>query len=257
MPLVLKEIRKGVAILTLNRPEKANSMNRAMALELQQLLNECADDKSVRAIYITGSGKTFCAGQDLSEATSDPEALERILPEQLNPIVRAIRKIEKPVVAAVNGTAAGAGANIALCCDIVVACSSANFIQAFTKIGLIPDTGGTHVLPRLVGWQRACGLMFLADNVGAVDAERMGMLYKVFDDASFAEASLNIAFMLAQMPTRALALTKAALNQSAENSFEQQLITEHQLQVNACNTKDFIEGVHAFIQKRKPEFTGE
>jgi 2-(1,2-epoxy-1,2-dihydrophenyl)acetyl-CoA isomerase len=258
MSLVLKETRQGVAMVTLNRPEKVNSINREMALLLQQALKECADDKSIRAIYITGSGKGFCAGQDLSEAISASAGdMEKILPEQLNPIVTAIRNIEKPVIAAVNGVAAGAGANVALCCDIVVACSTATFIQAFTKLGLIPDTGGTYILPRLIGWQKATSLMMLAETVSAHDAERMGMIYKVFDDAMFADESLKIAYALAQMPTRALALTKQALQRSPNNTFEGQLTSEQQLQAAACNTKDFSEGVKAFVEKRKPAFSGE
>jgi 2-(1,2-epoxy-1,2-dihydrophenyl)acetyl-CoA isomerase len=258
MSLVLKETRQGVAMVTLNRPEKVNSINREMALLLQQALKECADDKSIRAIYITGSGKGFCAGQDLSEAISASAGdMEKILPEQLNPIVTAIRNIEKPVIAAVNGVAAGAGANVALCCDIVVASSTATFIQAFTKLGLIPDTGGTYILPRLIGWQKATSLMMLAETVSAHDAERMGMIYKVFDDAMFADESLKIAYALAQMPTRALALTKQALQRSPNNTFEGQLTSEQQLQAAACNTKDFSEGVKAFVEKRKPAFSGE
>lgn len=258
MPPVLLEIRQGVAYITLSREEKLNSFTREMSLLLQNILDECSRDKSVRALYITGKGKAFSAGQDLAEA-SDPEGpgLEKILSEQFNPIVSRIREIPKPVVAAVNGVAAGAGANIALCCDIVVASSSASFIQAFSKIGLIPDSGGTFMLPRLVGWQKASALMMLGERVMAVDAERMGMLYKVFPDESFQQESEKIAMALAQMPTLALALTKEALSRSVNNNFLEQLQCEEDLQKIAGGTKDYAEGVNAFIQKRKPEFKGE
>lgn len=255
MPVVLKEIKQGVAFVTLNREEKVNSLNREMALLLQQILKECGDDDSVRAVYITGAGKSFCAGQDLSEASVS--TMERILPEQLNPLVLAIRSLGKPVVAAVKGVAAGAGANLALCCDIVVASASASFIQAFSKIGLIPDTGGTYVLPRMIGWQKAAAIMMLADKIGGEEAERMGMVYKVFPDETFTAESEKIAFTLAQMPTKALALTKEALNRSVLNTFEEQLKCEENLQRIAGRSEDFVEGIMAFIAKRKPEFKGK
>lgn len=256
MPVVLKEIKEGVAFVILNREEKINALNREMCLLLQEILKECNEDASVRAVYLTGSGKSFCAGQDLTEA-SDLSAMEKILPEQLNPIVSLIRTLNKPVVAAVKGVAAGAGANLALCCDIVIASSSASFIQAFSKIGLIPDTGGTYVLPRLVGLQKAMGLMMLAEKVSGEEAEKIGMIYKVFADDTFEEESQRIAFTLAQMPTRALALTKEALNASVLNNFDEQLKAEEELQKKAGRTKDFIEGVTSFILKRKPQFKGE
>lgn len=256
MPVVLKEIKQGVAFVTLNREEKVNSLNREMALLLQELLKECAEESEVRAVYLTGSGKNFCAGQDLSEAASI-ELMEKILPEQLNPVVSAIRKLKKPVVAAVNGIAAGAGANLALCCDIVVASSSSSFIQAFSKIGLVPDTGGTYILPRLIGVQKAAALMMLAEKVSGDEAERIGMIYKVFPDETFRSESEKIAFALAQMPTKALSLTKEALELSVTNSFDEQLSVEEALQKRAGRTKDFAEGLRAFIEKRKPVFKGE
>lgn len=255
MPVVLKEIKQGVAFITLNREEKVNAFNREMALLLQQILKECDDDETVRAVYLTGAGKSFCAGQDLSEV-SDIKAMEKILPEQLNPIVSAIRNLKKPVVAAVKGIAAGAGANLALCCDIVAASSSAIFIQAFSRIGLIPDTGGTYILPRMIGWQKATAIMMLADKISGEEAERMGMIYKAFPDETFAEESAKIALTLARMPTKALALTKEALNRSVVNSFEEQLKCEEELQNIAGRTSDFAEGLKAFIEKRKPVFGG-
>src|SRR6185436_1350901 len=214
MSSILFELKDSIAFITLNRPDKLNTFNRDMALQLQERLDQCKD-KEVRSVYITGAGKAFSAGQDLSEVT-DPAGpgMQRILGEHYNPVVTRIRKLEKPVVAAVNGVAAGAGANIALCCDIVVASESASFLQAFSKIGLIPDSGGTHTLPRLIGWQKASALMMLGDKVPAADAERLGMIYKVLSDEGFAESSFQIARTLAQMPTRGLAFTKQALQSS-------------------------------------------
>jgi 2-(1,2-epoxy-1,2-dihydrophenyl)acetyl-CoA isomerase len=258
MAPVLVEIQDAVAVITLNRPDKFNAFNRPMALLLQQILDDCAANPAVRCIYITGSGKAFCAGQDLAELVGDnPPGFEQILSEHYNPIVQRLRAIPKPIVCAVNGVAAGAGANIALCGDVVVAAESAAFIQAFSKIGLIPDSGGTYTLPRLIGWQKASALMMLGDKVGAAEAERLGMLYKVLPDESFAEASLQLAITLSQMPTQGLALTKQALNASLHHNFEQQLQTEDKLQYQAAHTYDYNEGVAAFLEKRKPVFKGE
>lgn len=258
MAPVLVEIQDAVAVITLNRPDKFNSFNRPMALLLQQILDDCAANPAVRCIYITGSGKAFCAGQDLAELVGEnPPGFEQILSEHYNPIVQRLRAIPKPVVCAVNGVAAGAGANIALCGDVVVAAESAAFIQAFSKIGLIPDSGGTYTLPRLIGWQKASALMMLGDKVGAAEAERVGMIYKVLPDESFAEASLQMAITLSQMPTQGLALTKQALNASLHQNFEQQLQTEDKLQYQAAHTYDYNEGVAAFLEKRKPVFKGE
>ena len=257
MGSILFEINNSIAFITLNRPEKLNSFNREMALLLQQKLDECKGNE-VRCVYITGAGKAFSAGQDLAEVT-DPKGpgMQRILNEHYNPIVTRIRKLEKPVVAAVNGAAAGAGANIALCCDIVVAADSAYFIQAFSKIGLIPDSGGTHTLPRLIGWQKASALMMLGEKVSAADAEKMGMIYKTFPDETFAENSKNIAINLAQMPTKGLAYTKQVLSRSFTTSFEEQLHDEDVFQQKAAQTSDYKEGVNAFLEKRKPLFKGE
>jgi len=257
MDSVLLNINEATAVITLNRPEKFNAFNRSMALLLQKLLDDCAADNNIRAIYFTGNGKAFCAGQDLSELTGeDAPGIDKILEEHYNPIVTRIRNLEKPVVCAVNGVAAGAGANIALCCDIVVATQSASFIQAFSKIGLIPDSGGTFTLPRLIGWQKASALMLLGDKVSATDAEKYGMLYKVFTDEVFAAESMKIAATLAAMPTRALAYTKQALNASFNNTFEAQLQTEDKLQFAAAGTADYAEGVRAFMEKRNPHFKG-
>ena len=258
MSSILFEIKDGVGCISLNRPEKYNAFNREMALLMQNTLDDCKNDPMIRAVYLTGSGKAFCAGQDLAEVV-DPEGpgMKRILSEHYNPIVSRIRKLEKPVVAAVNGVAAGAGANIALCCDVVVAAKSASFIQAFSKIGLIPDSGGTHSLPRLIGWQKASALMMLGDKVSAEEAERIGMLYKIFPDESFAEEAMKLAVQLAQMPTRALAYTKQALRLSFNNSFEEQLHDEDILQQRAAQTQDYKEGVQAFLEKRNPAFKGE
>jgi 2-(1,2-epoxy-1,2-dihydrophenyl)acetyl-CoA isomerase len=257
MPSILFTTQNNIAFITLNRPEKFNAFNREMALLLQQTLDECAANKSIRAIYITGSGKAFCAGQDIGELTApNPPGFEVILAEHYNPIVQRIRDLPIPVVCAVNGVAAGAGANIALACDIVVATASASFIQAFSKIGLIPDSGGTFTLPRLIGFQKASALMMLGEKVTATEAEQLGMIYKVFTDVDFELASLQIATTLAQMPTKALAYTKAALNASLNNSFAEQLATEDQLQNKAASTADFKEGITAFIERRPPTFTG-
>jgi 2-(1,2-epoxy-1,2-dihydrophenyl)acetyl-CoA isomerase len=257
MSSILFEIKNSIGVITLNRPDKLNSFNREMALLMQDKLDECKSS-SIRCVYITGAGKGFSAGQDLAEVVdANGPGMQKILSEHYNPIITRIKNLEKPVVAAVNGVAAGAGANIALSCDIVVAAESASFIQAFSKIGLIPDSGGTYHLPRLIGWQKASALMMLGEKVSAADAERMGMIYKVFSDETFAENAMNIAIFLSQMPTKGLAYTKQVLSRSLTNTLEEQLKTEDAYQRYASNTKDFAEGVNAFLEKRKPDFTGE
>jgi 2-(1,2-epoxy-1,2-dihydrophenyl)acetyl-CoA isomerase len=252
------EIEGSVLKITLNRPDKFNSFNREMALQLQEALDNAATNKAIRAVYLTGEGKAFCAGQDLSEAidASGP-GIERIVREHYNPIIQKIRTLEKPVVCAVNGVAAGAGANIALACDIVIAGTSVAFIQAFSKIGLIPDSGGTFFLPRLIGFGKASALMMLGDKVSATDAEKMGMIYKVVDDANLQTEAMTIAKTVSDMPTKAMGFTKRLLNESLENTLEKQLEYEADIQVQATLTYDYTEGVNAFLEKRKPVFKGK
>ncbi|WP_109433871.1 enoyl-CoA hydratase-related protein [Aquimarina sp. AU119] len=259
MSSIQLQIENGVARVTLNRPETFNSFNREMALLLQKTLDECNTNEEVRAIVLTGNGKAFCAGQDLNEVTS-PElnpGFRKILEEHYNPIVEKIRTIEKPIVAAVNGVAAGAGANIALACDIVVASETASFIQAFSKIGLIPDSAGTFFLPRLIGFQKASALMMLGDKVSANQAEELGMLYKAFSIETFEEEVTKLVSKLAKMPTKALGLTKRLLNQSMVNTLKEQLAMESDLQIEAAESEDYTEGVNSFIEKRKPIFKGK
>ena len=255
---IIKSIENGVCVLKLNRPEVFNSFNRAMAMELQKQLDECEFNDEVRAIVITGEGKAFCAGQDLGEAV-DPEGpeLRTIVKEHYNPIILRIRNIEKPIIAAVNGVAAGAGANIALACDLTIAKKSASFIQAFSKIGLIPDSGGTFFLPRIIGFQKALGLMMTGEKVSADQAEQMNMIYKVVEDDAFDDAYKTLAESLASMPTRGLGLTKKAVNESWTNNLSRQLDLEEELQTESGETYDFREGVNAFLEKRKPNFIGK
>ncbi len=259
MKSITTQIENKVATLTLNRPEVFNSFNREMALLLQNELDACEKNPKVRAIVLTGSGKAFCAGQDLKEVTS-PElnpGFKKILEEHYNPIVSRIRNIEKPIIGAINGVAAGAGANIALACDVVVASENASFIQAFSKIGLVPDSAGTFFLPRLIGFQKASALMMLGDKVSAMEAEKLGMVYKTVPSENFMEEVNNIASILANMPTKALGLTKRLLNKSMQNSLEEQLNLESKLQIESAQSEDYAEGVDAFVNKRKPNFKGK
>ena len=252
------EILEGVGKITLDRPEKYNSFVREMALKLQETLDQCNENNDVRTIMITASGKAFCAGQDLAEAI-DPAiaSISKIIQEHYNPIIRKIRNIEKPVIAAVNGVAAGAGASLALACDIIVATESATFVQAFSKIGLIPDSGATFFLPRLIGMQKAAALMMSAEPILAKDAEKMGMIYKSYSDKSFEIESWKLVSKLAKMPTKGLGLTKRLLNASSSNNLESQLNMEDKCQVIAADTYDFKEGVQAFLEKRKANFKGK
>lgn len=257
---IIYTIKDAVATITLNRPEAFNSFHAEMAQELQDALNDVANNNEVRAALITGSGKAFCAGQDLKEATKNPEK-EKILGDfvakMYNPIVLAIRNTDKPIICAVNGVAAGAGANLALVCDIVIAADKASFIQSFCKIGLVPDTGGSFFLPRLVGFGRASALMMLGERIYAQQALDMGMIYKVIDADCLLEEATEMAKLLATQPTKGLGYIKRALNASLTQDLEKQLETERKLQTAAGKTKDYKEGVQAFLEKRKPKFTGE
>ena len=255
--MIKKQIKNQIAILTLDRPEKYHSFVKEMAIDLQIKLDECKNDENIRSILITGSGKAFCAGQDLSEAIDENgPGLKKIVEKHYNPIIRKIRNIEKPIIAAVNGVAAGAGASIALCCDIVVAKKSAVFVQAFSKIGLIPDSAATFFLPRLIGLQKASGLMMTADPISADDAHKIGMIYKVYEDIDFESEVLKLAEKLSQMPTKGLGLTKKLLNLSLASDLDSQLNEELNAQIIAGNTNDYNEGVSAFLEKRKPNFKG-
>jgi 2-(1,2-epoxy-1,2-dihydrophenyl)acetyl-CoA isomerase len=258
MESILMEKQDGVMRILLNRPEKFNAFNREMALALQSALDQCASDDTIRCVVLTGSGKAFCAGQDLGEVTGEnPVSFDLILQEHYNPIITRIRTLRKPVLAAVNGVAAGAGANIALSCDLVVAHEGASFIQAFSKIGLIPDSGGTFFLPRLIGMQRATALMMLGEKITAKDAENMGMIYRSFGADVYESEVDKLSNQLAMMPTEGLALTKQALNQSLQNNLIDQLQFEDKLQQKAASTEDYREGVNAFLEKRAPQFKGK
>ena len=248
----------GVLTITFNRPEVFNSFNKEMAISLQNILNDAESNELIRAIVLTGEGKAFCAGQDLAEAT-DPNGpeLQTIVRDHYNPIILKLRSIEKPIIAAVNGVAAGAGANIALACDLVIAKESASFIQAFSKIGLIPDSGGTFILPRIIGMQKALALMITGEKVSANQAMAMNMIYKSISDDLFEDEVKKLAIGLAQMPTKGIGLTKRALNQSWDNTLQEQLNLEELLQTEAGKTEDFKEGVSAFLEKRKPVFNGK
>ena len=252
-------VDRGVAMVTLCRPDVLNSFNRAMAIDVQRALARAAEDSAVRALLLTGEGRGFCAGQDLAEATAGDVGsidLGDIVRSSYAPMVTTIRQLEKPVVCAVNGVAAGAGANLALACDIVVASEDASFIQSFSKIGLVPDTGGTFFLPRLVGMARATAMMFLAEKVPARQALEYGMIHAVVPAAELRERAGALARQLAEMPTRALGLAKRALNASWTNDLASQLAMEEELQRAAGRTEDYAEGVQAFLQKRKPQYTG-
>ncbi len=248
------------ATITLNRPEVLNAFDFRMLRELARACEDASWDDDIRVLVVTGSGRAFCAGQDLAEAApadgSPAPSIAEIVRRTYNPTVRAIRGLEKPVVCAVNGVAAGAGANLALACDVVLAADTASFVQAFSKIGLIPDTGGTFFLPRLVGLARATALAFFGDKLPAADAQAMGMIYRVVEAARLLDEARAVARRLATQPTRGFGLTKRAFNQSLANDLDAQLEVEAELQAEAAGTADFAEGVRAFLEKRQPTFAG-
>jgi 2-(1,2-epoxy-1,2-dihydrophenyl)acetyl-CoA isomerase len=251
---------RGVLTVTLNRPDVLNSIHTPMARELQAVLAAAAVDPEVRAVLLTGRGRAFCAGQDLEEVgpaeDGDDRDFEAHVQDTWNPVVRAIRQMEKPVVAAVNGAAAGAGANLALACDLVLASSQASFIQAFIRIGLVPDTGGTFFLPRLVGWARAAAWMMLGERVTAQQAYDAGMIYRVVEPERLLDEATTLAARLATQPTYGIGLTKRLLNASITNGLDAQLDLEAELQGAAGRSADYTEGVAAFLAKRAPVFTG-
>jgi 2-(1,2-epoxy-1,2-dihydrophenyl)acetyl-CoA isomerase len=256
---ILRSTADGVATITLNRPDVLNSFNSAMAHDLINVLTAVAHDDAIRAVVLTGAGRAFCAGQDLAEAMPKDGALPDLgnfVRTSWNPVVFAIRTLEKPVVCAVNGTAAGAGANLALACDIVFAASDATFIQSFAKIGVIPDSGGTFILPRLVGLQRAAALTMLCEKVSAAQALEWGMIYKVCEPQALLADARAAAAHLATQPTRAFGLIKRGFNRSLGVDLAGQLDYEEELQREAGQSADYAEGVKAFLEKRKPVFTG-
>src|SRR3954463_10894397 len=261
MPSILVALDAGVLSITLNRPEKLNAFNPGMHEELRAALARASDEAEVRAVLLTGAGRGFCAGQDLSERNVNPGAapldLSVSLGSNYNPLVRRLRALPKPVVCAVNGVAAGAGANIALACDVVLAARSASFVQSFSRLGLVPDSGGTFFLPRLVGAARAMGLALLAERLSAEEAERWGLIWKAVDDAHLMDEAATMARLLAAGPTKGYSLVKQAIPASAGNSLDAQLDLERDLQREAGVSEDYGEGVAAFMQKRKPQYKGK
>jgi len=257
--LILVEKKPGYRVVTFNRPDKLNALNDAMHEELRRAINDAEADESCRALMLTGTGRAFCAGQDLSDRLLKPGEApvpRNSIEQHYNPLVRKLRDLPFPVIAAVNGVAAGAGANIALACDIVIASLKANFVQSFARVGLVPDSGGTWFLPRLVGDARARGLALLAQDLPAEKAAAWGLIWRAVDDEILMHEATRICEHFAQAPTQGLALIKRALNASASNTLDAQLDLERDLQRSANLTPDYAEGVRAFMEKRKPNFTG-
>lgn len=256
---ITTSLSNNILTITLDRPKKLNSFIEPMAEELQEELTNASRYDDVRCILLTGNGKAFCAGQDLPEVVNkgDDYELGKTVRKSYNPIIKAIRHLEKPVVCAVNGTAAGAGANIALACDIVLASNEAVFVQSFSKIGLIPDSGGTFFLPRLVGLQRANVMYLLDEKISPKKAEEIGLIYKAVEADQLMDKAQSICQKLAKMPTRGFALYKEAINQSLSNNLDEHLELEADLQTEAGKTNDYHEGVQAFLEKRKPQFKGK
>jgi 2-(1,2-epoxy-1,2-dihydrophenyl)acetyl-CoA isomerase len=260
MTEILVESAAGVATITLNRPEVLNSFTRPMARQLREALERAGSDDAIRAVVLTGAGRGFCAGQDLAEAiprAGEMPDLGDIVRESYNPVIRAIRKLEKPVICAVNGVAAGAGANLAFACDILFAASSATFVQSFAKIGVIPDSGGTFILPRIVGLHRATVLTMLAEKISAEQAKEFGLVYMITEPEALLETAVGTARQLATQPTRALGLIKRGFNKSLGVDLDAALDYEEELQREAGQSRDYREGVNAFLEKRKPVFEGK
>ena len=261
MASVLISLEAGVQTITLNRPEKLNAFTPEMHKELRRALEQALDDRAIRAVLLTGAGRGFCAGQDLAERNVAPGAapidLSVSIGSHYNPLVRRMRELPKPIVCAVNGVAAGAGANIAFACDIVLAARSASFVQSFARLGLVPDCGGTYFLPRLAGSARAMGLALLGEPLSAEDAERWGLIWKVHEDERLMPEATALARGLACGPTKGYGLVKRALHASASNSLDAQLDLERDLQREAGFSEDYREGVAAFMQKRAPQFKGK
>jgi 2-(1,2-epoxy-1,2-dihydrophenyl)acetyl-CoA isomerase len=254
---ILFEVAEGVATLTLNRPDKLNAFNDQLHHDIADALGRVESDDTIRALVITGAGRGFCSGADLSSRLDRKGGTNDALDKQYHPRLRRLRALKKPVVAAVNGPAAGAGMSLALSCDIVIAAQSATFIQAFTRIGLVPDAGSTYFLPRLIGVARAKGLTMLAEPLTASQAEAWGLIWKAVPDAELMPQAMALAKKLAQGPTYALGLTKTALDASLGNELDPQLAMERDFQEAASQSKDFREGVAAFLEKRPAKFQGK
>jgi 2-(1,2-epoxy-1,2-dihydrophenyl)acetyl-CoA isomerase len=258
---LLTALHHGVLELTLNRPDVLNSFDRAMAQALQVELARAANNPDIRAVLLTGAGRGFCAGQDLSEVLPQGDGpmpdISEVVRASFNPIIRGIRGLEKPVICAVNGIAAGAGANLAFACDLTIAAEEASFVESFAKLGLIPDTSGTFFVPRLVGPQRATGMFFLAEKMSATKAKEWGLIWDVVPHAALLDSARGLAKQLAQQATRGFGLTKRAMNASWANGLDEQLEMEARCMQEAGRTADYAEGVRAFLEKRAPKYTGE